>query len=507
MRATDALAFFDPRDAADVAAALAWLDAEERPAAEYGLQPLWSVLALPEPRLHPRAPALFAAAAGIAPAAIAAVLDGRAFVDDDGELRLWPWYPEEDEGTRPLAQRQAEALSVALPRELLDKPFEPAHYLARSGQEALARFLHARGIDAASARIARVPIPPRKSYPDERFEGGMKARSRVAQAVSAAALTTRIYEYVGSDSEQRAQLGARLDGDLARLCDRVVGAGASSPAPRERRQTEAPGYPEPVPVGRIVEVFVLRDGALLVTDGALIAIDGAGQLASAWRRPYGAVFARGDLVFVNTDSVLDLAARAWLSGELDPLLARVDLAEVPGTGGHDERTMPVLSACGRYLLDVDESPFIVRLADQVTVAEGQALEKAMTPLTKIAAGLVAVGAVAVGDETILDGVRFVVRGGEPPVRDGRSLAFALAGARWRFLTGSTVREGSRIIARLGVPVLGGAFSPDGATLWALGSDHALRVVFDPDPRVVAIVPLEPVLRAAARALDEEAGRG
>ncbi len=501
-----AMAFFDPRDASDLALALAWLDAQSPNDASDGPQASWSVLALPEPRIHPRAPALFASAAGVAPSAIAAVLDGRAFIDDDRELRLWPWYPEEDAEARPLAKEQAEALGLALPREYLDEPYEPAHYLARSGQDAIERWLRARGIDATSTRIDRVPIPPRRMFPEERFEGGMSARSRVMQAVNAVAYTTRLFQYAGENAEHRAYLTPRLDKNLARLFAQITGDDGTVSAPSERPWTVPPYYPEEAaPIGRVSEVFAVRDGALLATDGALILMDRAGTVVASWRRPFGAVFAREDLAILGGDTVLDLSTHEFVVAELDPLLARMGLAAAPDTSEHAERTAPVLSACGRYVLDVDESPYIVRMSDGVTVAEGGLLEKSITPPAKHGTGLVAPGDVAVGESTILDGVRFVVRSGESPVRDDRSLAFALAGARWRILAGSVVREGGRVIARLGISILTGAFSPDGAELWALGSDHAIHVVFEPVPRIVTIAPLEPVLRDAVRLLTAGSG--
>lgn len=55
--ASPALRFFAPRDADELAAACAWVEADESGA--------WTLLDLPVPRLHPRAPELFAAAAGV----------------------------------------------------------------------------------------------------------------------------------------------------------------------------------------------------------------------------------------------------------------------------------------------------------------------------------------------------------------------------------------------------------------------------------------------------------
>ncbi len=496
------MAFFAPRHAADVASALAWLDAQSPPdAAELQHAKTWSVLALPEPRMHPRAPALFAAAAGVPEDAIAAVLDGRAFIDDDGELRLWPWYPEEDASERPLAEAQAAALGLALPRECLDEPYEPAHYLARSGQAALEKWLSARGLDASSGLVDRIPIPPRSTYPDERFEGGMRATSGVFQAVRSAISTVRIYDYVGDAPEHRAELASRVDADLARLCARITGHDRAPPKKVvEPREVSAPSYPDTVvPVGRIGAVFAVRGGAILDADGALVMIDRAGTFVKAWRRPYGSIFAREDVLLADDFGfVLDLATGDYATGDYAVFVARMGLVDAPTTAGHDERTAPALSACGRYLLDVDESPFIVRLADGVTVAEGHTLERAITPPSKVGSGLVDPSAISVGTSTILDGVRFVVRSGDAPVRDGRSLAFALAGDRWRFLAGSIVRDGARVVARLGVPVSRGAFSADGSELWALSSDHAIHIAFDPHAHVVAIVPLGPILEEAAR---------
>jgi len=102
---------------------------------------------------------------------------------------------------------------------------------------------------------------------------------------------------------------------------------------------------------------------------------------------------------------------------------------------------------------------------------------------------------------IIDGVRFVLRNGEPPVRDGRALAFALAGDHWRFLVGDLVKERGKVIARLGVPLHVAAFRDDGRELWALASDHAIRIELGEAPALGAIVALQPILESAARALE------
>ncbi len=507
--------FYRPRSLAELAAAVAAGDE----AASGETRELWScwdagasTLHLPGPRLHPAAAALLAPAAGTTRLALDAVMRRRAYVDDDGALRLWPWYPEEDEGARPRAVAEAAACGLPLPRELLDEPFEPAHYLQRSGLEVLTAWLASRGVDASAARVDRVPVPPRAAFRDERFEGGLSAPSRAAQAVSRLLRTVQLFEYV-DDAEERARLEARLDADLARLCARLAGEdgedgedGSPSPAAEEPEPIALPpSESEQPPVGRVVRIFAVKGGAVLVTDGALLAISQRGALVGVWPRPRpcGDTFARGELVVVDGSHALDLAAGRFVEGDLTWVLARLGLDALPSTWGHDERTEPAISACGRYLLDVDESPYIVRLADDVVVAEGRGLEKALElpEVRPRGRGLLEAGAVSVGETTVLDGVRFVLRSGEPPVRDpGRSLAFALTGhGRWRFLVGEVVREGARPLARVGVPVLGGAFSDDGATLWALGADHAIQINCDAR-RVTAVLPLEPLLAEAERAL-------
>ncbi len=499
------LRFYAPESLAQLQAALAWLDEAQLAACDdYGVDPsAWTVRALPSPRLHPHAPALFAAAAIVSPSAIAAVLDRSAYVDDDGELRIWPWYPEEDGVARPVAESRARALGLGMPREHLDEPYEPAHYFRRATSQALVAWLAGRGIDAAAARIDRLPMPPRTQFKDTKYEGGMSAAAFEAQAIYQILQTTRLFEYVGDNDQQRAHLEAKLDRQLAFACDRIANV--------EPLRDDGAGEPEPIelphpdeekrPIGRVGEIYAMSRGALIVTDGALIAIDRKGVLLGVWPRPMGDVFAIGDLVLVNYSHALDVAAGRFVEGKLEDILRSMGLDGAPSTYGHDERTAPVISGCGRYLLDVDETPYVLRLRDKTTVGQGSVLEKALEPPTKPQKGLVDPDDVAVGRVTVLDGVRFTLRSGESPVRDGRSLAFALAGDRWRFLTGDAIRDGSKTIARLGITVHAGAFRADGGELWALASDHAIRVDLGKAPKVGAIVPIDELLRAAASSLE------
>lgn len=505
--ASPALAFFAPRDVADVTAALAWADREATPVDDYdgySDAPAWLLARLPAPRLHPRAHILFAAAAGVAPSALRAVLDGAAYIADDGVLRLWPWYPEEDPDERPRAVLRAAQLQLALPDAHLDDPYEPAHYLRRAGMSAARPWLAARGVDVAVAMIDRVPLPTQRVFIDQRYEGGMRSRSTAVQAAGAVRHAIDLFQYAADASlETRQYLETRLEAALSRLCSAVAGHPPPPPAPTPASiEAPIPGT-QPAP-GRVCALFNLRSGPLLVCDGAFIALDPAGKFTGAWPIAMGQVFARGDLAIINTTTVLDITAGRYLDpgGDLAPILARMGLAELPTTGGHDERTTPALSACGRYVLDVDESPYIKRLADGVVVADGRALERVLDAGARARSlpALLDPAALDVAPATILDGVRFVVRAGPSPARDGRSLAFALAGDRWRFLVGDAIWDRDRRIARLGATIVGGAFSDDGAALWTLATDHAIHLDLTATPRVTAIVPLAPLLAAAARTL-------
>ncbi len=465
-----------------------------------GDKTLWSRLALPSPRLHPRAPEILGAAAGIAPAALRAVMAREAFIDDDGVIRAWPYYPEE----------QPPGSSFPPARERLDEPFEPAYYLRRSTPAAIERHLSSLGVDAARATIDAVPLPPPNTFSLRRYEGGFRAPSERRQAFGRLLRVVKMFEYAQDDPELTSRLESELDRHLATVCD------VASAPKREDEDCVLPEL-EIQPIGRVGGVIAHNDGAILCTDGALIAIDLAGAFVQAWPKPLGSVVAAGGLAIINGEHVLD-PARGFVSGDLLSLIAPIEseersdrarrrvhpadigLRRVPSTGGHDERSTPVLSPCGRYLLDLDESPYIVRLADEVIVADQGDLERALQASTKPSGGLLDPITVTVGRVTVIDRLRFTVRTAEAPVRDGRPLAFALCGDQWRFLVGDVIRERGKRLARIGVALSSGEFRADGQELWALSSDHAIRVSLDPEPAIGAVVLLEPILAAAAQAL-------
>ena len=507
------MAFYDPASVDDIARALAWLETHSKgDALDGSSRDGWSTLALPAPRLHPRAVKIFAELSGVAATAIAAVLDGAAYVADEGELCLWPWYPEEHE---PEAAATAARLGLALPPHHLDEPFEPAYYLRRCGSAPLIAWLAARGIDVGRALIARsgsagprstaegrcevlidrLPIPPRAMWKAQRFEGGLTAPAPASQALGATLRAVGLFEYV--DDESRPYAEARLDRAIGQLFARLAGDDEPAVTPESSDALELPDPDaERRPIGKVAEVFALQRGAVLVSAGMLIAIDREGGFAGAWPRPMGSVFARGELVFTE-HHVLDLARGAFVAGPSAELWARIGLPDFPSTHGFSDRREPVLSACGRYALDVDEGYTINRLSDRMVVAEGAALDRALAE-PRPAKGLIDPDRLSVATPTMIDKVRFELRSGEPPVSDGRALAFAL-GKTWRFLVGNIVRDNARVIARLGVAVCSGAFTDDGSELWILTSDHAIRIELDPTPRVAAVAPIEPLVRAALEA--------
>lgn len=447
-----------------------------------GDKTLWSRLPLPSPRLHPRAPEILGAAAGVAPAALRAVMAREAFIDEDGVIRAWPYYPEE----QPPASRFPPA------RERLDEPFEPAYYLKRSTPAAIERHLSSLGVDAARATIDAVPLPPPSTFRLRRYEGGFRAPSEKRQAFGRLLRVVKMFEHAQGEPELTAQLEAELDRHLATVCDVASAPGLES---EDCVLPEA----EIQPIGRVGGVIAHNDGAILCTDGALIAIDLAGAFVQAWPKPLGSVVAAGGLAIINGEHVLD-PARGFVSGDLLSIIVPHGIRRVPSTGGHDERSTPVLSPCGRYLLDLDESPYIVRLADEVIVADQGDLERALQASTKPGGGLLDPVTVTVGRVTVIDRLRFTVRSAEAPVRDGRALAFALCGDHWRFLVGDVIRERGKRLARIGVALSSAEFRADGQELWALSSDHAIRVSLDPEPAIGAVVLLEPILAAAAQAL-------
>lgn len=143
-----------------------------------------AAIELPRARPHPAALTLLARAAGVQPAVLGALVAGEVWVDDAGAPALWPCYPEEDAQWRPAAEVEARRLGVDLPARHLDEPFDPAWYLARTGPDALGRWLAGRGVDAGGIEVRTIVAPPRRRLRPVRHEGGWRGPSVVAQALS-----------------------------------------------------------------------------------------------------------------------------------------------------------------------------------------------------------------------------------------------------------------------------------------------------------------------------------
>lgn len=134
---------------------------------------LWRLghVTLAEPLVHPASAATIANARGWTPAAAQAVLDGEAYVEVDGSARLFPWYAEEDEETRPPAQARADRLGLALAPRFLDEPFESAWYVARTGPDAVGE----------ATRVDLVPLFPMSLRPLALGPGGALSVGRITQ--------------------------------------------------------------------------------------------------------------------------------------------------------------------------------------------------------------------------------------------------------------------------------------------------------------------------------------
>lgn len=464
-----------------------------------GAHTKWSQLRLPRPLLHPAAPRLWADAAGVSADALFAVQRTDAFVAGDGTLTLWPWYREEDALARPLAEAESATTGLALPADFLDEPYDPSYYLKRSGQGAVQALLAARGVAGADVGfVDRVPVPPRRGFEPVAYEGGLTAAPIAEQRF--VALARWVERAADLDEDDLAE----LEPILAHAFAEVVAAmgGDHTRAARAPRPVEPPPVVEEIPaVGRAIAVWAVDGGALLETEGRIIevAADGSFSWAIVARARIGFATAHGADV---EGHLLDLRARTWRTGDHGAIAAELGLPDV-GDVEESYRHTPARSSCGLYGLDTDEMPFIQRLADRVEVASGRALERWFGEGSK-ARGLIRPEDVEVGESVTLDGVRFTLRNASPSAMEGRSpSAFALwrkgAGdrGRWRVLWEGAVRDGKRVLARVGVSPLGAAFTADGSRLWVLLPDHLGRIDLDePRPRVAVLVPLAPILAAA-----------
>jgi hypothetical protein len=496
--AVDAAAarFFAPEHPSDIAAALDWV--QERSVGDAkevwerlgwgGDASVWSILALPASVPHPLAVPLVAGAIGQPPGALRALMVGEAWRDCDGLLRLWPWYPEEDADARPLAEAAAATTGVALPVRHLDEPYDAAWYLRRTGPAALERLL--AEYDVALPTVDRVPIPPPDALPKTRFEGGAPAPGVASQAARRLIRAVELVSYVGR-AEARAPYLRHVEHALARLCAALGGPPLPTPEP-DRSPLVASSEP-PVP-GRVDGLWAVDDGVVLSAGDAALHVGGDGAIRSVFSGRLR--FAAADVAVLEGHSGIlmrDLTADRWLEGTVADHVGRLGLTQLPSGAGHDERTEPVISACGRYLLDVDETPYILRLSDDVHVADPfDVLWDGEEDRPRRSRALLRPEDVAVGQITVLDAVRFSVRSGAPPVAQGRSLAFALHRNKWRVVDGDSVLQGRKTLSRLGIRVQHAALTADGATAWLLGEDHLVRVELEP-AAVAAVIPVAPLL--------------
>jgi hypothetical protein len=481
----------DRRSAGDTAAV--WHDAQR------GARGKWSTLRLPRPLMHPAAPRLWAEAAGASAEAIHALEQTDAFLADDGTLTQWPWYREEDALMRPLAEAESARSGLAIPRDLLDEPFDPSYYLSRSGKDALRALLASRGVtDAAAGFVDRVPVPPRDEWKPVAYEGGLTADPIAAQRFQG------LLRWVARAPHVEEEHLAELDAMIANALGAVVAAmGGERPRePNAPRPVELPAPREEIPaVGQVISVWAVLGGALLQTEGRIISLGEDGSFQWAIVAHDRIEFATGHGASLD-GHVLDLQRRAFRSGDYAALAAELGLPDVADAEGSYRHT-PARSACGLYALDTDETPFIQRLADRALVASGQALDRLSGEPSR-GRGLLRAEDLEVGTTVTIDGVRFTLRNDKPCSMEGRSpIALALArkdaGERgnWRIFGEGTVRQGRRVLARLGVPAQGAAFTADGARLWVLLPDHLARIDLDgPRASVAVKVPLSPILNAA-----------
>lgn len=258
---------------------------------------------LPVPRLHPAVLPAWARSRGWSVTAAAAVAAEAAWVDEAGRPVRWPWYREEDAEERPRAERADDGL--ALPPRLLDEPFDPSWYFARSGPAAL------DGLDAFVVSV--VPLPPAGRWRPARHEGGWTGPSALEQHVR------RLIHGVVEDEEA-------LDALLRRVCAGF--GGEVAPAPAVEPESGVPGEGDPVDDGAPARLDGLRGvaGGVEVTAGARVrrvSPDGPGVR-----------FARAsDALPGWGDGVASTCGRYLLATREEPTIVRVSdgvvVAELP----------------------------------------------------------------------------------------------------------------------------------------------------------------------------------
>lgn len=474
-----ARAYFAPRTHRELEQATAWVRDLPELGDPAGAGAEAHGLTLPEPRPHPGAVRLWAEATGDRLDALEAVLAEEAWIDDDGQVYLWPWYPEEDADERLSAAIRAESLGVGLPPRHLDAPFDPSHYFARSGPDAVRRRVAARGVDPDAGSVRRIVVLPRAQ---RRFEGGGRAPDPVSQASGRLARWTRLAEFAGPEAAR--WLSDRIDADLRRLAASLVGD-PWPVAPPDAVRLATPS-PDARPAGgRLCGLAVVDGGAVVVLEhGGWLHLDNDGAVVGRW--PGRVVFAARGGVLVELDgelAVRDLAACGWRSGWLADAVDALGIDRVPTPVDVDDRSTPEISACGRYALDADEGATVVRLSDQLVVDEALSGFWGVTTRKK---PLFDPERVSDGVVTELGGVRFTVSRGNGRVAPGRGWALALgADDRWWWSMGEILATRGKAVARVGVPVLHAAFAADASAWWALTASHLVTVAL-PSARARAL---------------------
>jgi hypothetical protein len=443
--------FYAPDDLDALRDAVAALDASGWPDAGEvwrwgGDRTVWSRLALPSPRPHPVATALWARRLGLDPAALRGLVAEQIWVDDKGGLVAWPWYPEEDDAARPEAEARAAAWGVAVPSRHLDAPYDPAWYLARSGPEALAALVRRSGGDPDDTRVVAVPVPPLRTMPDVRHEGGGKAPPETLQRLRALAVV--------DDDE--------VDARLARVC---AAFGAVLPPVVPEPTALAPLDGSAGAPGRIDGLWCVDGGVVLSAGDAWRFVSDAG-VAGPWQPGAVAFAARGG-VFVDGDHLFDLAAGAWRSGPWEDHRALLGV-ELPPYRPWAFRGRSSRSDCGRYTNETDEDDIVVRAADATWVGPWPGTSRSRAPalLAPVAAGVV----------TTLRGVVFTVRRTTSAVVErADARAFVLdPDEEWVWFDAGVFGVGRKARARLGPVAHQVAFDLAGARWWALLDAHLVR---------------------------------
>jgi hypothetical protein len=514
----------------------------------------WAVIELPVPIFHPGVAPRIATALGLTEAEATAVARERAWLADDGSVRVppghpgvsapldvkvfdWPpepGYPTAEMAIAALGLPDEAAYDLWLTEWYRERGIDRAVLLAdtkswekeaeeRTGAPALMKAVAARHQEGAAEAerlfVRYVPVPPVTERPLERRPGGFFVAGAKSRALADLLYrATRLRQLIELDAppiivrHERASVEVALEAALAAM------AGRAPPVvePYEGELTssgeppDAPRWPVPKLHNDLTEVrgVALQGARRALVDFATATVEidlETGAILRQWRSPSFALVAslaragEGPLaLYIGGDawdfSCFDMAASKWLTGPLPP--------EVPFV-----------------FLEVHEVSYLIEVATR-RVSRLTDIGDYPTRLLVSPCGRYLFATDKHGEAAVFsaDGERqFPIESarGSPLVlypdgalklptypmelkldrREEEGLAaFALCEAKdvWRRVQDSGMVEGTKLIFRFAKAVSAACFNRGASEVLVAGEKELLHVSLDPTPRVLARLDLRPL---------------